>query len=119
MATLTLEVEEQPGSSVTVRISPVPVGALYDVMARGRRVPQTRAQFDALASAFLPFVESWTYDAPIDNDGFATLDINLALAFVNGWLQGVASAPLPLTSRRVGRTPLAEIGAAKTLLTRL
>ena len=98
-ATLTLEVEEEPGSSVTVRISPVPVAVLYDVQARARRVPQTRAQFDALVEAFLPYVESWSFDEPITVDGFATLDFNLSFALVNGWLRGVASAPLPLLRR--------------------
>jgi hypothetical protein len=97
--TATLTLEDDTGSSVIVRISPVPVGVLYDVQARARRIPQTRAQFDALADAFLPFVESWTYPEPVDRDGFASRDFNLALALVNGWLQGVASAPLPLLRR--------------------
>jgi hypothetical protein len=98
-STLTLEIEEDPGSSVTVIISPVPVAVLYDVQGRIRRLPQTRAQFDALAEAFLPYVESWTFDQPVDTDGFAALDWNLDIAIINGWLRGVASAPLPLLRR--------------------
>lgn len=107
-ATLTLEVEEDPGSSVVVRISPVPVAVLYDVQARARRIPQNRAQFDALADAFVPYVESWTYPEPVDRDGCAARDFNLFLAFVNGWLQGVASAPLPLLRRSSDGEPSAD-----------
>jgi hypothetical protein len=106
--TATLTLEDDTGSSVVVRISPVPVGVLYDVEARARRLPRTRAQFDALADAFLPFVESWTYPEPVDRDGLAARDINLALAIVHGWLRGVASAPLPLLRTSSDGEPSAD-----------
>jgi hypothetical protein len=74
----------------------------------GAPLPRTRAQFDALADAFLPFVESWTYPEPVDRDGFAARDINLALAIVHGWLRGVASAPLPLLRTSSDGEPSAD-----------
>ncbi len=99
LKTATLELEDDPGGQVVVTISPVPVSALFDIRDQLVRTPRTRAQFDKLAVAFVPFLVSWTFEIPLDAKGFASLDFNLALAIVNGWITEVIRAPLPLLQR--------------------
>lgn len=96
MKTITLELAEEPGTRAVVRISGVPVGELYGIQERTTPIPGTRAKFRALAKAFAPYLVSWTLPGDPTAEGLEAIDFNLALAIINGWLRGVASAPLPL-----------------------
>lgn len=108
MKTATLHPAEAPGESITVIVSPVPVDTLFALVEQAGKLPRTRKAFDTLASAFLPFVESWSYDLPLTPAGYAKLDFNLAIALVHGWAKEVATAPLPLLVSSSDGTPSGE-----------
>ena len=98
MRTKTIEFEEYPDDTIVVRVSPVPVDDLFTVLDAFTQF-RTREGFVALVEAFAPFLESWTFPEPADAEGLRKRDINLVLAIVREWREGVGEVPLPLPRR--------------------
>ena len=99
MKTVTLEVEEEPGSEIVVRVSDVPVADLYDLNTRAASIPRDLEEFRAMAEKFAPFLVSWTFGATADADGLMTRDYGMVMGIIGGWIQGVVQAPPPLLRR--------------------
>lgn len=97
MKTTVLEFEDFEGS-VTVRVQPVAVGDLFEVLEllEGAR---TADAYRALAEKFAPFVEAWTYPEKPNAAGVLKRDINHLWSLVTAWRDGVRDAPLPLPRR--------------------
>jgi hypothetical protein len=110
LATITLENGEDPAPEMAVRISGVPVRVFYGISGQLENV-RTLDDFRALAEAFAPFIESWSYPEPVGVEGLLDRDINDLLAFVRAWQRGVASAPIPLARRSSDGEP-SEASAA-------
>jgi hypothetical protein len=96
--TKTVEFEEYPDDSYVVRVSPVAVDDLFAVLDAFARF-RTREGFIELTEMFAPFIESWTHPEPVDAAGLRRRDINLVLALIREWREGVGEVPLPLPRR--------------------
>jgi hypothetical protein len=108
MKTLTIEFEEFPGETVEVRISPVPVMDFFKVQNAGRGLRVAEESFTELATAFAPFVESWTFPEPLGVEGLLARDYNWFIAVVNLWIKGVRDVPLPLPLTSSSGEPLED-----------
>lgn len=90
-----IEFEEHP-DEFRVRLGPVPlvdfeaVMDAYNAAARSGLMPKPMR---AMAQRFAPFSESHDLEALVG------LDLNLLMALVGQWINGVRSVPLPLPRR--------------------
>jgi hypothetical protein len=98
--TAILEFEEYPGLEVTVRISPVPVVAYFDICRRFDQLPEDGFAFEDLARDFASLaLVSWTLDEPATTTGLLKQPLELAFGIVRQWIRAVAEVPIPLPKR--------------------
>lgn len=100
-ATITFP-DDYPDATVEVVVSPVPVAAYWDIVARLNEFRPSRDAFEGLATDFAPFLSAWSFDAPADVTGLMATDYNLILGIVQAWAVEVRDAPLPLSVRSSG-----------------
>lgn len=95
--TATIEFDEYPGKSFTVRVSPVPMDAYLDIndrLAALHTGQDIRELVDKFASVALVDWEGCEGDPTPAN--LLKQDFNLILALGGQWTRAVAEAPLPL-----------------------
>lgn len=102
MKRVTLAFEGFEDTPVEVTVSPVPMRAYFDFIARWPQqstIEQLTAELD----------EFERLAAPSSNGtAFRDLDSRLALAVINAWAEQVRDVPLPLPLRRSGPPPFPE-----------
>ena len=99
MKTLSVRFKEMPGEEIVVRLSPVPTVDLLNIAELIAKLRLSRQSVRAMATAFAPYVVSWSYPEPVGVDGLLARDFNVLYATVNAWIGGVRDAPRPLPLR--------------------
>lgn len=93
-----IEFEEYPDEWFRVRVNGVSVRE-FDAAIETYNESAVRfmpGPIEKLCDLFAPFLESWSRDGDPD---VRELDVNLLLALVREWVNGVRNVPLPLPRR--------------------
>ena len=105
-----IEFEEYPGLEVTVRISPVPMGAYFEIVRKLDTLDGDPYAIADVAQAFAPIgLIGWNLPEPATAEGLASQPFELAFGIVLQWTKAVGSVPLPLPRKSSAGEPSVEI----------